>query len=213
MGHDEAPPMRSSLRFVLALALGVPALVLASPVRADDAPSAKPAPPRASATRHDAAAGTPEFMAACADGNAKYVAKDIPGAILAYQKAIKLAPRNPLGHYLLGEAQLGAGNLEAAGTAWLEADQVGDSVPAVKAKILFVLADLREREKKWDDAKAAWQRYAEFAAKHPDVGVFPASAGGRIQAIDEMLKQDKAYDIVRQRIKEEKSGGAGQNKS
>ena len=31
----------------------------------------------------------------------------------------------------------------------------------------------------------------------------PATPPARIQAIDDMLKQDKAYDIVRQRIADE----------
>ena len=67
----------------------------------------------------------------------------------------------------------------------------------MRGKILFVLADLKEREKKWDDAKTAWKAYGDYAAKHVDAGMAPATPPARIQAIDDMLKQDKAYDVVR----------------
>jgi tetratricopeptide (TPR) repeat protein len=147
------------------------------------------------------------FMETCVQGNAKFVSRDFPGAIELYRKAIQLQPTNPLGHYLLGEAQSAAGNLSEAEASWTNADNLGDKTPSVKVKLLFVLADLKERQKKWDDAKSAWQRYREYVASHADAGGQAASADARIQAIDEMLKQDKAYDIVRQRIAAEKDAG------
>ncbi len=153
-----------------------------------------------------------EFKETCVQANARYVSHDTAGAIELYRKAISLQPRNPLGHYLLGEALLGSGNPAEAEASWLQADQVAENGPAsVKAKILFVLADLRDRAKKWDEAKLAWQKYVDFCSKHSEIGAFPASGTARIQAIDEMLKQDKAYEIVRQRIKEEKEHGPGLN--
>jgi tetratricopeptide (TPR) repeat protein len=205
--------MRARPGVLLVLAL-VGAPLMAPSVAFADGKAAVPATSGASKIRRDAnnVTGISEFMEICVQANAKYVSKDITGAIELYQKAIKLQPRNPLGHYFLGEAFLNQGSLQEAATSFLEADQVVDNGPGwVKAKVLFVLADMREREKKWDDAKVAWQRYVEFASKHSELGVFPSSGTSRIQAIDEMLKQDKAYDIVRQRIKEEKTSGAGQN--
>jgi tetratricopeptide (TPR) repeat protein len=196
---------------VVAALFGAHLVLSGAPARADGRADAKPA---ASKIRHDAnnVTGISEFMEVCVQANARYVSHDTAGAIDLYRKAIKLQPRNPLGHYLLGEALLGTGNLQEAEASWLEADQVVDNGPPwIKAKVLFVLADMREREKKWEDAKVAWQRYIDYCGKHADVGL-PASGSSRMQAIDEMLKQDKAYDIVRQRIKEEKEGGAGQNK-
>jgi tetratricopeptide (TPR) repeat protein len=192
--------------FLLAI-LGAPALVLASfaAARGDDAPVAKPTLD-AGATRHDPDNKTAlaEWMERCIKGNAKYLAKDIPGAIDLYKQAIQLAPKKPLPHYLLGEAELGAGNLPEAEAALGDAEQTSDDRdPNVRGKILFVLADLKEREKKWDDAKTAWKTYGEYAAKHFDAGMTPATPPARIQAIEDMFKQDKAYDIVRQRIADE----------
>ena len=146
-----------------------------------------------------------EAMEAIVDGNGKYVAKDLPAALESYEKAIKLQPKNPLAHYGLGEVYLAMANLAAAENAWKEADAVGDAAPAVKLKVLFALADVRERMKQWDDAKLAWQRYADYAGKHPEVTAFPPSAAARIQAIDDSVKQDKAYDVVRERIAAEKA--------
>jgi hypothetical protein len=68
------------------------------------------------------------------------------------------------------------------------------------------LADLRERQKKWDDARAAWQVYLDWAAKFPAAGAFPTSGQSRQRVIDAMLKQDKAYEVVRQRIADTKNG-------
>jgi tetratricopeptide (TPR) repeat protein len=152
--------------------------------------------------------GISEFMETCVSGNAKYVSRDFTGAIDLYRKAIQSNPKHPLGHYLLGEAQLAAGNIGEAEASWKQAELVADGRdPTLRARILFVLADIRERQKRWDDAKAAWRVYADWSAKYADAGVFPQSASSRQQVIDAMMKQDKAYDIVRQRIAETKDGG------
>jgi cytochrome c-type biogenesis protein CcmH/NrfG len=148
-----------------------------------------------------------KFMEAAVEGNKKLVSRDFPAAIEAYRKAIQLQPTNPLGHYLLGEAQSASGNLPEAEASWSQADNLGDKDPQVKVRVLFCLADLKERQKKWDDAKAGWQRYQQFITNHPGSGGFVTSAEARITAIDEAMKQDKAYDIVRQRIAAEKDGG------
>jgi tetratricopeptide (TPR) repeat protein len=190
-------------------ALSAPALVLLPFAAArGDEPSAVPkrAGPDAGVTHHDPDNRTAlaEWMERCLKGNAKYLAHDVPGAIDLYRQAIQLAPKRPLPHYLLGEAQLGAGNLAEAAAALTDAEQTSDDRdPDVRGKILFVLADLHEREKKWEDAKTAWKTYGDYAAKHVDAGMTPATPVARIQAIDDMLKQDKTYETVRQRIADE----------
>ncbi len=189
----------------LALTLGAGAIALA----AGDAKPAMSTKDAAADDKYDPdnRSHISHFMETCVQGNAKFVSRDFPGAIELYRKAIQLQPTNPLGHYLLGEAQSASGNLTEAEASWTNADNLGDKSPSVKTKLLFVLADLKERQKKWDDAKAAWTRYREYVASHADAGGHPATADARIQAIDEMLKQDKAYDIVRQRIAADKAAG------
>ena len=152
-------------------------------------------------------AATPDFTQACARGNARYVARDFPGAIDAYQKAIEVRPHDALGYYLLGEALLAAGRVSEAEAAWTQASIESAADPAMHARVLFVLADVAEREKKWDDAKARWAGYRAWAAQYPAANAFPGTADSRTQAIDRMLAQDKAYDPVRRRIAETQDGG------
>ena len=196
--------MRAHALVVLASLL-IPAVAFAAP---------PPAAPAASAPGHDPnnVIGISEAMEAVVDGDVKYVAKDFAGAMESYKKAVKIQPKNPLGHLRMGALHLQAGNLAEAETAWNQADSVADPVPQIKVKVLFALADLRERMKKWDDAKAAWQRYGEYVAKHPDAGSGPTAAA-RGLAIDDMTKQDKAYDVVRERIAAEKAEKAGPPKA
>jgi tetratricopeptide (TPR) repeat protein len=159
--------------------------------------------------KHDDSASKagPSFKDSCADGSTKYAARDFPGAIQAFQKAIELEPKNPLGHYFLGEAQLAAGNMTEAEAAWNRASlEANDKDAPMRARILFVIADLKERQKKPDDARAAWQVYADWVAKYASSG-YPGSATSRQQMIDAAGKQDKAYAVVRQRIADTKAGG------
>jgi hypothetical protein len=189
-----------------ALVLAASVLFVPSAVAWGEEPAAPRSPLDAGGPRHDPdnKAGLAEWMDRCIKGNAKYLSHDVPGAIDLYRQAIQLAPKRPLPHYLLAEAQLGAGNLPEADAALSDAEQTSDDRdPDVRGKVLFVIADVREREKKWEDAKAAWKTYGDYAAKHADAGMTPATPAARIQAIDDMLKLDKAYDVVRQRIADE----------
>ena len=166
--------------------------------------TARAAPPDA---RPSAPVASPEFARACARGNAKYAARDFPGAIDAYQSATELRPHDGLGFYLLGEALLAAGRPGDAEAAWTQASVESATAPALHARVLFVLADVAERQKKWDDAKARWAGYSAWATQYPAAGAFPATADTRTQAIDRMLAQDKAYEAVRQRIADTQDGG------
>jgi tetratricopeptide (TPR) repeat protein len=149
-----------------------------------------------------------DYLKLCEAGNAKYAGRDFAGAIDQYRKAIELTPKHALAFYLMGEAQLAAGNLSEADAAWNRATlESSEQDPALRARVLFVVADLRERQKRWDDAKAAWQVYVDWATKYPSANAFPGSGQSRLQVIDTMLKQDKAYDVVRERIAATKNGG------
>jgi tetratricopeptide (TPR) repeat protein len=147
-----------------------------------------------------------DYRKACDTGNGKYAARDFPGAIEQYRKAIELSPKLPLAFYLLGEAQLAAGSMTEADAAWTRAAAESEDDAVLHARVLFVIADLRERQLKWDDARAAWQAYLDWANRNPKANAFPTSAQSRQQVIDSMKKQDKDYEVVRRRIEETKSG-------
>jgi tetratricopeptide (TPR) repeat protein len=194
--------MRSRFARLVFACLLVPALGLVA------APALAEGKKKPDADAAESSGGGAKYREACKDGNTKYAARDFVAAIGAYQKAIELDPNNALGHYFLGEAQLAAGNLIEAEAAWNRASLAAtDKEAALRARILFVLADLKERQKKWDEAKAAWQVYLDWATKFPNAGAFPGSAQSRQQAIDSMHKQDSAYAVVRQRIADTKAGG------
>lgn len=201
----------------VAFALGCVSLGLA--LAPNDAAGQKAAAPRPAAKPKAAPDGgdryDPEnitaisqFMETLNKGTEKYLAKDYPGAIDIYKKAIQLNPRNALGPYVLGEAYLATNNLAEAEAAFKAAAEISyaKTPPLVRSNILFAVADCYEREKKWVEARAAWQTYTEHAAKLGiDGGAHPQSGVARLKAIDDYMKLDKDYAIVRQRIAAEKS--------
>lgn len=147
------------------------------------------------------------YVNACQRGNAQYASRDFPSAIASYQAAISQEPHAPLGYYLLGEAQLAAGSLGDAEASWRRALSESNRDPAMHARTLFVLADLKERQKVWDEAKAAWQAYRDWLTQYPAAGGFASSAEARRDAIDRMTEQERTSAIVRQRIQETADGG------
>lgn len=208
--------MRKRSAVAVLFAIAAPAIASVPVVYAagdskGDAKGAASASASASGKRYDPnnVTGISKFMETCVAGNAQYVARDFPAAIATYREAIKLSPKHPLGHYLLGEAQLAANNLPEADASWSQAALYSDASDApLRARVLFVVADVKERQKKWDEAKAAWQVYNEWVGKYADAGVgFPASGASRVQAIDTMTKLNAEAEKVKQRIKDTADGG------
>ena len=190
----------------LVLAFAVPAIAFV-PVVASGEPKPKPADKNDKAEKHDPENITAisQYMETIAKGNERYAAKDQTGAIDTYKKAIQLSPRNPLGHYLLAEAYLGSGNMGEAEAAIQQAYEADAKNGLVRSHVLFLRADIAERQKKWEQAKAAWQAYTEHAAKLGDAGGFPQTAAERLKAIQKVIELEKAYAGVRERIAAEKA--------
>ncbi|XXX75652.1 tetratricopeptide repeat protein [Sorangium sp. So ce134] len=132
-------------------------------------------------------------------GQASFVARDIPGAISAFQEAIKQDPSKMLGFYRLGEAMLESGNAAEAETAWTTALGKKGS-EELQAKVLFCLADLRERQKNWQAAREAWGAYGAYLTSNPKAGGYPATATERQKQIDRRVKDEKDYAAVKERI-------------
>ena len=217
--------MRTRSLLATLAALGLPALLFVPVVaaaggdkadaRADagasGASSSPPAGSAASGKRYDPNNQTAisEFMETCIEGNKQYAARDFKAAIATYRKAITQNAKNALGPYLLGEAQLADGNAAEAEASWKQAEVVADvGNPMLRARVLFVLADIKERQKKWEDARAGWQTYNDFVGRYGDAGVgFPTSGASRVQAIEAMTKLNVEADKVKQRIRETADGG------
>jgi tetratricopeptide (TPR) repeat protein len=165
----------------------------------------------ATATRYDPdnVTGMSQSMEALVKGTERFQAKDYPAAIDLYRKSIQLNPKSPLAPYLMGEAQLAANNVSEAEAAFKQAEELTDARnTTLRAHVLFSVADVSERQKKWPQAKSAWQTYAEHAAKYADAGVYPQSASSRLEAIEAVLELDAHVVEVRARIAAEKAAAA-----
>jgi tetratricopeptide (TPR) repeat protein len=144
--------------------------------------------------------GISPFTEKLVKGHKLMVAREFAGAIAAYKEAITEAPNNPLGHLYVGAAQQASGNLDEADIAWQNALRFVGSSDDIAAKVLFLQADLKERQKKLDEAKAAWDKYAKFVADHPNSKGFPGSTAERNKAIDAEVDITKKYAEVKKRI-------------
>jgi len=199
-------PRRSSYGVVIALA--IPLVVLA-PLALAGEPQKAPPEKTEKSDRYDPdnVSALSQYMELLVKSNERFAAKDTTAAIDGYKKAIQLSPKHPLAHYLLAEAYLQTSNLGEAEAALSQALPLADAKNlALRGRVLFLSADVQERQKKWAEARTAWQAYAEFAARNAD-GSFPQTAAERIKAIQKVLDAEKAYVAVRERIANEKSDG------
>jgi predicted Zn-dependent protease len=197
----------------LALTVSASTVVMAqqpSPAPAPAPPAAKPGEPRRDPAGQT---GISPYMEQIAKGQAAFVARDVQGAIAAFQEAIKLEPDRMLGFYRLGEAMLESGKPEEAETAWNTA--LGKKgTEDLHAKVLLCMADLRERQKNWQAAKDAWAAYAAFLTGHAKANGYPGTPTERQKQIDRRVKDEKDYAAVKERIKkreEERAKEAAEN--
>ena len=143
--------------------------------------------------------GISPYAEAIAKGEGAYVARDLPGAITSFQDAIKLDTEKRLGFFRLGEAQLESGKPDEADSTWATA--LGKKgTDDLNAKLLFVIADLRERQHKWQAAKDAWAAYSAFLQNHAKVNGYPATATERTKQADRRMKDEVDYGAVKDRI-------------
>lgn len=197
-------------RFTIASLSAAVLLLGASAASAQPKEAPKAAPPAKDAGKSAAPAGPrkdPEgirgispYMEALKKGEDAYVARDFQGAVTAFQDAIKLDVQKMVGYYRIGEAQLALNNITEAEAQWQNAlTKTGPD--ELKAKVLFNLADLRERQAKWQEAKDAWNTYSTFCTEHPKALTYAATALERVKMIDRRVKDEKDYGEVKERTK------------
>jgi tetratricopeptide (TPR) repeat protein len=169
-----------------------PAAPAATPAAPPAAPAAAPAAP--------ARVGPSPYSELIQKGDSSYVARDFDGAIATFRQEIEKNPNGALGHYRLGEAQLGKGDVAEAELSWQAALRFVGKDERLKSKILFVLADLKERQKAYDESVARWKDYDQHARSQPDSKGFPATAADRIKRADEWKKNVADSAAVKTRI-------------
>ncbi len=189
----------SSLLFGAALAVGAPAL--AQQGKKKDTAAAATAPD-ADGVRRDpnGVKGISPLWEAFGKGDAAYIARDFDAAIAAYTEAIRVAPQNPLGHYRKGQALVAKGALEDAMRSYTDALRFSQGSSALRAKILLVIADVRERQRALEDAQDSWTKYEEFVTSDATAKGYPATAAERKKRIKVIVKLNADSAAVRERI-------------
>ncbi len=178
------------------------ACLLAHAAGAAAEPTAPTKPAGAQPLRRDARGikGISPFTEALRRGDIALLARDLEGAILAYRDALAKDPENALGHYRLGEAHILKGDLREAEQAFSAGLGFVANNLGLKAKLQFALADLRERQKAYDEASVQWSVYEAFTLAQKDAQGFPASASERRRVVEAWKKLSADSLEVKARI-------------
>ena len=170
-------------------------------------PPVGPAPSASAATTARVVAPPPPLppagpTAPPSRGAAAYLARDFPAALSAFKEALGKDATDATAYYLLGEAELAAGHVADADASFAAGLRNAGTNDEIHGKLLFVVADLRERQGRWPDAKKAWEEYAQFLNTHPNVKGYAATATERVKVIDGHVDLDAKYAPVKQRIEQ-----------
>jgi TolA-binding protein len=167
-----------------------------------DGKKADPAKPTSDEVRRDpkGITGISPFWEGVSKGDKAYIARDFDGAIAGYREAITADPQNALGHYRLGEAQLAKGNPTEAEQSWVAGLRFVGENHVLRAKLVFVLADLRERQQNNEEATARWNEYEKFVQAQPASKGFPKTPPERKKRIEEWKKLSVDSAEVKKRI-------------
>jgi tetratricopeptide (TPR) repeat protein len=181
------------------LSLCLAASSLALSLAASAAPK-KAAPPGGVRRDPHGVKGISPFQEAVKKGDDALLARDFDGALAAYREAISSEPENALGQYRLGEAQIAKGDLPEADAAFVAGLRFVGADASLKAKLQFALADLRERQKNYDEATAKWSDYQAQTTEQKESKGFPASAIERKKVIEAWKKLSADSADVKARI-------------
>jgi tetratricopeptide (TPR) repeat protein len=170
---------------------------------------AKPAPAAAASTgiapngiRRDpkGVQGVSPMWEAMAKGDGALLARDYDAAISAYRDALSKSPQNPIPQYRVAEAQKLKGDLKEAEASYNAALRLVGNDATMKAKILFCLADLSERQKDSEQATQRWTEYETFVKSAEKAKAYPASAAERKKRIQEWKQISSDSAAVKARI-------------
>ena len=202
----------------LMILLGLSAFVaMATSARAADTKGAKPDAKSATAPANDGkdgvtvgsdgvrrdpkgVKGISPYMEQIIKGDRSFVARDFDVAIMNYREAIKMEPEKALGHYRVASAQLAKGDQKEAEAALVNGLRFVGKDGTLKAKLIFVLADLRERQKNTDEAIGRWKEYSANAETDKEAITYPATATERLARNEAWKKNVADSEEVKARI-------------
>jgi tetratricopeptide (TPR) repeat protein len=175
----------------------------------------------ASAADETAAVRTPEnaeYRAAIKSGDRHFLAKQFAEAERFYQEAVERLPDVAEAYGRLAAAQRELGKFDEAVETLGRGLQTSSTVTE-RAKLVFLQADIRERQRALPQATERWNAYLELAGGGertidldapeeeaptpavPGATVYPATAHERLKQIAAAEKRFKEYGVVKERIK------------
>jgi tetratricopeptide (TPR) repeat protein len=159
-----------------------------------------------------------EYRSAIKGGDRAFLAKRFDEAVTAYEKAIAKQPASAEAYGRLAAAQRELGRFdEAIATLGQGLDKSTDVTE--RAKLLFLQADIRERQRALPEAAERWSAYLDTASggevtidldapeaaaestAAPGAKVYPATAHERLKQVAAAEKRQKDYASVKDRIK------------
>lgn len=154
--------------------------------------------------------GADEYIQRVQEGIALLVSGDAGGSMSVFRDAIAMDQGRAEGLFYLACANRMASNYQDAVRGFERAADVA-SEPRWRARALQAVAQTLERmHGRLADARTAWQAYVSFADANAAVA-HPGMGRARIQAIDMMQEQERAYVAVRERIAERERVNAESN--
>lgn len=199
-------PTTSSVAAIASLALSLATVSVAGTAQAEEPATAKKPAAAAPATggRKDprGITGVSPYTEIISKGHGLIAARDLAGAISAYQEAIAADPNNPVGHYFLGAARVMKNELGEGQTSFESAVRFAGKNDDIQAKALFQIADLKERQDKLDEAKKAWDAYIQFVEGHPKAHGYAQNGAERIKVAEKRLAIVKSATEVKARIEQ-----------
>lgn len=175
--------------------------------------------------------GISPYWEALRQGDRSFLVRDYATALAEYGRAAALEPRDSEGHLRMAEAQIALGRLLDAKESLAAGLRFAGDHQQLRARAVFLLADLAERRGAWDEALAAWQGYLALAdepierrgaasSDAPVDGPFDpgstetaapragspatlhvATARARIERIEARKKAIEEYAAVRERVR------------
>jgi tetratricopeptide (TPR) repeat protein len=162
----------------------------------------------ASGVRRDPAGkkGVSPYWEAIRRGDEAALARDFAKAQEAYQAAIGIDPKNPLGHFRRGQILVREGKLTDAEVVYQDALRLSNKDTKTHAAALFVLADIKERQALRDSAITAWKAYADYLKAEAAAKGYPETATERekrLKKYNELVVESKAVkERIALRVKE-----------
>ena len=135
-------------------------------------------------------------------GDDATMAHNLESAIHEYQSAIEAKPQNAVAHYRLACAYIAKGDFKQAHESLDSALRFAQTDVQTAAKVMFVKADLKEREHDYPAALEAWKAYTNFVKSSAGIKAFPASGESRESKVAQIIKLNESSAKVKQRIEE-----------